>query len=246
MVSLASILGFASVVCWCLLGIPQLIENYHRQDTAGLSLPMFLLWAMGGFLVDAYLLYEHQDISLLIQWNIMAFECVLVCTQIFAYEIFKSTESWYMRWSQAVSVTFIICLFFGGLHVGSWQLYLIVGTETPSIPIIFGSLVPTIILLGGFIPQFIESFRSKDAEAYSTGLSLLDSSGCVLASVALLLDSGPLIALAPYAAVFLFQYCLLGMKYWYRWNKTGQDAVDLGLPVVVVVPIINIVKFEKP
>ena len=99
------VLGYTSVVCWCLIFCPQLIQNYRQHSALGLSSVMFLLWAFSGFATIAYVVYEHGDISLIIQWMMMSLTSLGVVFQIYGYETFKATSSPHLRWAKAALAT---------------------------------------------------------------------------------------------------------------------------------------------
>jgi hypothetical protein len=128
------VLGYISVLCWCLIFCPQLLQNYRQHSAVGLSSTMFLLWAFSGFATIAYVVYEHGDISLIIQWMMMSLTSLGVVFQIYGYETFKATPSPHVRWLKAALATSCWVTVLIGWLIGT--LYLFRAEISPALPVV--------------------------------------------------------------------------------------------------------------
>ena len=144
------VLGYISVLCWCLIFCPQLLQNYRQHSAVGLSSAMFLLWAFSGFATIAYVVYEHGDFSLIIQWMMMSLTSLGVVFQIYGYETFKATSSPRLRWLKAALATSCWVTVLIGWLVGT--LYLFRAEISPALPVVNYTKTHKILLQINRIP----------------------------------------------------------------------------------------------
>ena len=89
--------------------------------------------------------------------------------RILYYSTFK--EDWLLSVSGTVAIFFLLVL-------TTIMLVLIFqATNSQVLIVLFGSVGPSVLLAIGFIPQIVEIYHLKSGDGYSTGLSLLDSTG---------------------------------------------------------------------
>ena len=221
---LSQVLGSLSVVCWSCLFIPQIYDNYKRSSTQGLNLSMCFIWCLSGAACAAYLIYEQESVSLVVQFSLMTFGSLLTMGQIFQYDTFrKDGITDYLKTSL---LTLFLLVFYVALAAALLALFDYTKNET--CVAVLGSIVPSVGFAVGFFPQIYEIIKTKNARGYSAGLSLLDSTGCALASIALLLNGGDPIGIVSYVVIFVFQYVMLLLKLKFPGSTAGKAAVQSG------------------
>jgi hypothetical protein len=99
-----------------------------------------------------------------------------------------------------VIIYWIMCLIFWKIFVATWS---------SPFPLIVGSILPSVGLVVGFIPQVRLILRLKSSQGFSRGLSILDFTGCTISVISLAVDDNvDGVAMLPYAAVII---CQVGM-----------------------------------
>jgi uncharacterized protein with PQ loop repeat len=223
------LLGYASVVCWCLIFCPQLIQNYRQRGAPGLSLSMFLLWAWAGFASAAFVLYQGGDISLVIQWMVMAVTSIGVVFQIYGYEVFSASASPRLRWFKACIATCFWAACSTAWLVGT--LYLFRAEIDPALPLFLGVVLPSVLLAIGFLPQIYEFHKLHSGSAYSSMLACFDISGCIFGMAAWILQGGASDGLVAYIVILVLQIFMLLLKHaWYAASAKGPAGATLGPP----------------
>lgn len=216
----AQTLGMLSVVCWSCLYLPQMYENYLRSSTEGLSKKMLLTWTLSGVACVAYFIYKQAIPALAIQFSMMSFGSLLVVGQIFQYNTFRSAGR--TDYVKTIAATLALLLFFVGFCV--CLLLIFERTKNDIVVAVLGSYLPAFGFALGFVPQIYKTVLTKDGRGYSVGLSLLDSTGCVLATVALFLDGGDRVGCVSYVVIFAFQYFMLLLKCRYPGPLTEVNS----------------------
>lgn len=184
---------------------------------------MFLLWAFMGFATVAYIVYEHGDISLVIQWMMMSGTSLVVVFQIYGYETFKATLSPHLRWAKAALATSCWVAGFIGWLVGA--LYLFRAKINPALPLALGSILPSVMGGLGFFPQIWEFHQLQTGEAYSSMLAFLDISGCIFGMSAWILQGSDTAGLIPYIVIICGQLGMLFLKHvWFACNVSAAKT----------------------
>lgn len=214
-----------SSIFWACLFVPQIIQNYQRSNTDGLSMSMCLLWSLANVCVICYLVFDGQSFVLSIPWLCVTVGAIVTIWQIFGYNTLKNRNySEGKIWFYATLVASLITIFFALLGVAIYELF--AATQSNVVIILFGTVGPSVILALGFVPQIKEIYVTKSGEGYSTRMSFLDSAGCVCGSIALILDDGPLQGLVPFIVIFLLQWFTLALKYYYASLTRPTGSLD--------------------
>jgi hypothetical protein len=190
---------------------------------------------------DGFQVFLDGDVSLIVQWALMSSGSLVCVLQIYAYEKFKHAPSAAQRWGKASLATACWATLCASWFVGS--LYLYRANVSDSLPVLFGSTIPTVVLAAGFFPQIWDFHKAQSGEAYSSGLAVLDSVGCVTASIAWIIDQpDDKVALIPYIVIFVLQMTMLSLKHiWYPRQarqrlplagEFGAPADDSPVPLV--------------
>lgn len=94
---------------------------------------------------------------------------------------------------------------------GSLASYAVCKYTGEILGIIVGSIVPTVLLAAGFLPQIKEIFVLKSTEGFSFGVTCLDIIGCTCALLTVIITSGGFGAALPFVVLLLFQFFLLAL-----------------------------------
>lgn len=95
----------------CIQLVPQIIKNYRRHGTDGLSAVMMFSWAIAGVPFGIYTIAQSLNIPLQIQPNLFVILALICCAQCMYYD-----RDWSLKkciW--AVTATSVI---FGGIEAG--------------------------------------------------------------------------------------------------------------------------------
>lgn len=118
--------------------------------------------------------------------------------------------SWSRRLRSSLVALLGCALTIGGWY-GSWALFETTRDAEGArwVPFTLGSIVSSVLIGAGFVPQLALILRSRSSAGFSVGLSLFDLSSSVAAVVAISLDKASVGALLPFAVIVLLQLLLL-------------------------------------
>jgi len=91
---------------------------------------------------------------------------------------------------------------------GAILSFLICKYTHPILAFLTGSIIPSILLGFGFLPQMKEIFVTKSTEGFSLGVTMLDITGCTCALLTVIITAGGVGHAVPFVVLLLFQ-CLL-------------------------------------
>ncbi len=199
--TVSAMLGYTYFLCWSVSFYPQVISNYQRKSTQGLSPDFCALNVLGFACYTAYnvslffskdlqRVYEqrHHGANITIQTNDVAFAvhalllstCTLI--QVGYYDGFRrqrpSKLVRYFFLGIGVTVGLAAPLSIALWHWATWldYLYLL-------------SYVKILISIFKYIPQVVLNYQRKSTVGWSISGILLDFSGGVLSDLQLVLDS---------------------------------------------------------
>jgi uncharacterized protein with PQ loop repeat len=79
------VLGFLSLGIESTLGIPQLISNYRKQSTEGLSTTLILSWFLGDVFKTFYFVAQSSPMQFILCGTVQIIVDVLIFVQMFTY-----------------------------------------------------------------------------------------------------------------------------------------------------------------
>lgn len=85
------ILGFASAIIESLLGFPQLIQNYSKKSTSGMSVEMVMMWLSGDLFKFFYYIFKEQPIQFYLCGSIQIVVDILILSQVIWYKYSRSS-----------------------------------------------------------------------------------------------------------------------------------------------------------
>lgn len=113
-VILENIFGMLGIVFWSFQLLPQVVDNYKRKSTEGLSYSMFAIWSLCAIGFGAYSVVQELSIPIIIQPQVFGFLSTLCYLQCLYYG--QRT-----RWSMRKTVVGGILMYIGmaGLEVAA-------------------------------------------------------------------------------------------------------------------------------
>ena len=207
-------LGYTYTLAWSISFYPQVLNNYHRQSTEGLSvdfvvLNLFGFCCYGAFNAAFYYVeavqvaYEdrHNGHSNLVQSNDVAFAfhaifiCFVTLFQIFYYSGRQRNQNPSPFVHFIIASLLIICVFYAMLVVatkgnvsdpGCGQSICTYLTWLDFLYML--SFMKLFITITKYIPQVVLNYKRQSTEGWSIWNILLDFMGGVLSTLQLVLD----------------------------------------------------------
>lgn len=78
-------LGFVAVFTESMLGMPQLLKNYAKKSTRGMSVEMVVMWLSGDLFKTLYFILRHVPLQFVICGSIQVTVDILILVQVFWY-----------------------------------------------------------------------------------------------------------------------------------------------------------------
>eukprot|EP00993_Chasmostoma_nieuportense_P003704 NODE_4408_length_793_cov_30.969970_g4249_i0.p1 GENE.NODE_4408_length_793_cov_30.969970_g4249_i0~~NODE_4408_length_793_cov_30.969970_g4249_i0.p1 ORF type:complete len:255 (-),score=69.82 NODE_4408_length_793_cov_30.969970_g4249_i0:28-756(-) len=224
----ATFCGYLSTACFSFLLAPQIILNWKRQSTEGLSLVMIMLWHFADIAWGAYFLYTHQPLALLLQMLFFQLAAIITEAQYVLYSpaltkyftpqktecepLLGSPESDRLRHTLrhlalvvGVGALFTFISVAGTLLLYQWFAI----PATPEwVRAGMGSVFPSVSYVLSFIPQLRLAHSLKSMAGVSLGMVLMDLAGCLLSIFAMSLTHWDTYASVPYFTIIVFQLIL--------------------------------------
>lgn len=205
------ILGYTSATCIVFLMTPQIYHNFKRQSVEGLSLAMVITWHLASILVSGYLIQHDAATPLVIMWTLNALSFVIVEAQFVIYTKINSEPSCVESTAKSCCgalPALVLSLATGVLVLGSWS----VCEYAPYwVAISLGSIVPSVLLGIGFIPQIFEIVSTKSSEGISIGITILDLFGCSCGLATVFISSADFGAAVPFIVLISFQVVMAAL-----------------------------------
>lgn len=106
-----SILFRPTLILRCLQLVPQIIKNYRRHGTDGLSAAMMFSWCISAVPFGIYAISQYLNIPLQLQPQLFLLLALITWAQIMYYD-----RHWSLK--KCLSVVMAICVLFGGIEAG--------------------------------------------------------------------------------------------------------------------------------
>jgi uncharacterized protein with PQ loop repeat len=78
-------LGFVAVLLESLLGIPQLLRNYRKKSTKGMSVEMVIMWLSGDIFKTLYFIFRHAPAQFIACGSVQVVVDLLIIVQVLWY-----------------------------------------------------------------------------------------------------------------------------------------------------------------
>lgn len=78
-------LGFVAVFMESLLGIPQLLRNFKKKSTRGMSVEMVVLWLSGDVFKTLYFIFRQAPTQFIACGSVQVIVDLLIIVQVFWY-----------------------------------------------------------------------------------------------------------------------------------------------------------------
>mmetsp|Transcript_25614 Transcript_25614/g.38264 ORF Transcript_25614/g.38264 Transcript_25614/m.38264 type:complete len:413 (-) Transcript_25614:146-1384(-) len=208
-------LGYTYTLAWSISFYPQVLNNYHRQSTEGLSVDFVVLNLVGFCCYGAFnaafyysetvqKAYEdrHDGHSNLVQSNDVAFAfhaifiCVVTLFQIIYYSLGRQRNQNPSPFVHFMIVSLLtVCVFYALLvvategTVGEPGCESLICTFLTWLDFLYMlSFIKLLITITKYIPQVVLNYNRQSTEGWSIWNILLDFMGGVLSTLQLILD----------------------------------------------------------
>ncbi|KAI8820273.1 uncharacterized protein EV422DRAFT_532246 [Fimicolochytrium jonesii] len=254
----AVVVGYAALVFWSFQLLPQVLKSFRAKSTGGLSATMMFLWAIWTPFFAAYALYSGLKLPLIIQPNLFGFFAAVCFVQVLHYPAERGEEGGQHtseegsdggrkvgRWKKVFGRTWVavgmlgVCLMLlGGAEAGLYYAICAAdeaGTKSGGDFVTAMGIMPTILIIGGFLPQYIDIFRTSIVDGISQPFLLMDILGAVLSLIALGLEPPPFdwLNAGSYLAVGILDVGILVLIRVYTWRKGGRGEKGVVVPEMV-------------
>ncbi|RIA86977.1 PQ loop repeat-domain-containing protein [Glomus cerebriforme] len=178
---LENVFGMIGTVLWSFQLIPQAHKNWRTKSTRGLARTMFLLWTLASVFFGIYAIILNLSIPLLIQPQLFAIIALFVYIQCFYYDSskFKNNKI------KSGILFVIISVLLTGVEVGAVYGIRYANSKDINWPETIIGIIPVVLLIIGFVPQYIEIFQAKRVIGISLIFMALDMSGALFSVLSL-------------------------------------------------------------
>ncbi|KAF9117125.1 hypothetical protein BGX27_003587 [Mortierella sp. AM989] len=219
---LENVFGMLGIIFWSFQLLPQVIENYKKKSTEGLSYSMFFIWIFAGLGFGSYAVAEELSIPIILQPQIFGSLTALCFLQCLYYG--KET-----RWSLKKTIVggIIIFMAMAGIQVGAiyatkyGEDHHVKGTTEAA------GTIPIILVVGGFVPQYIDIYRDKSVVGVSMAFIAADAMGAAFSIISLCFrDSLDILATLTYVMVLVCDLAVFGFYIYYNKLNPSQSRVQ--------------------
>ncbi|KAF9992108.1 hypothetical protein BGZ79_003496 [Entomortierella chlamydospora] len=222
---LENVFGMLGIVFWSLQLLPQVIENYKKKSTEGLSYSMFFIWILAALGFGSYAVAENLSIPIIVQPQIFGMLTALCFLQCLYYG--KRT-----RWSLRNTVIFGILLFvaMAGIQVGA--IYATKYDEDNHVKgtTIAAGVLPIVFVVLGFMPQYADIYKDKSVVGVSMAFIAGDAMGAIFSIISLCFrDTLDILATLTYVMVLICDLAVFGFFLYYnKLNPSLSRVRNLG------------------
>ncbi|KAJ3119705.1 hypothetical protein HK098_005226 [Nowakowskiella sp. JEL0407] len=228
---LIQVFGLSAVFFWTIMLAPQVYLNHKSKSTGTLSLLMMTTFPPWAAIFCGYGIAQNLSIPLIIQGYIVGVFGSIIIAQILYFDP-RPTKSWGVWWCVVAVVG--MCVGIAGGSVGTLYLVKIAReSKDPGVYWIFPALgvIPTILIIASFVPQYIKIFQEKTVEGISFYFIGFDITGSVLSIIVLGLSPPPFdfFQVGSFIAIIALQLGIVGLHFWYTGRYVGvKEEIALG------------------
>ncbi|GBC08188.1 hypothetical protein RclHR1_07960004 [Rhizophagus clarus] len=239
-VVLENVFGIMGTVFWSFQLAPQVHKNWRKKSTKGLAREMILLWIISSVFFGVYAIILGLSIPLVVQPQIFATISLIVYVQCFYYRPTK------FEGSKIKSGTLFVLLMmlFGGVEAGGVYIVRYANTRNVDWVQTFVGIIPVVLLVIGFVPQYIEIYQLKRVIGISLIFMSLDILGGLFSLLSLVFRPPPFDILASftYLSVVTLDLIIVFLYFFLNWyhsrkesviNNSNEEIVNIGNEVVV-------------
>ncbi|KAI9137993.1 hypothetical protein BKA69DRAFT_1031867, partial [Paraphysoderma sedebokerense] len=199
--------------------LQQVYHTYKRKTTFGLNPWIMIIWILSCVGGTAYAILQRLSIFITIQLVFLGIFCAICIAQhlyyAMNYSLLKSA-----LWCIGIVVIYI------GLITACY--FAMVLSNSVILIDIFALSSPILVLVG-FLPQYVTIYKSKTADGLSITFILMDGLGGIFFALSLAFRPGPydVIAAVTGLSVTVCEFVNLGFCVYYRKRNRSEDVVDI-------------------
>ncbi|KAI9227805.1 MAG: hypothetical protein DHS80DRAFT_31392 [Piptocephalis tieghemiana] len=204
-----------SLIFWSIQLVPQAWKNYQQGSTKGFSILLLISWLAEAISFFAYGCSLHLAIPLLLQPQAFALVSVFCFLQYLYYDVaYSRTKCALLGLVMIITIAIIETL--GALFLLHLQDS---SGDVQWISKVFG-IFPTLLILIGYISQYVEIIRSRSAKGLSLLFLALDITGAIAALISLAFHTHPdPEIILNYLATLLPASGLLALAFYHRTQE---------------------------
>ncbi|KAI7878772.1 hypothetical protein K492DRAFT_208768 [Lichtheimia hyalospora FSU 10163] len=215
------VFAYLGLVMWSLQLAPQAYKTYRRKTTDGVSPWMMLIWALSGVFLGNYNIGVNVAVPLIIQPQLFSFIAYICLAQ----ELYYGSPQW-SRW-KAVAMFIFLCIISGGLEIALLFGYWAADRNGNMRALEFFGVLPVVMILIGFLPQYYEIARERRVEGVSHLFLCMDFFGSIFSCISLAFRSEiDALTIVNYAGVALFDLGIFSLYYIFKyWNARKENQL---------------------
>ncbi|KAF9344308.1 hypothetical protein BGX26_004540 [Mortierella sp. AD094] len=222
---LENVFGMLGIIFWSFQLLPQVIENYKKKSTEGLSYSMFFIWILAALGFGSYDVAEKLSIPIIVQPQIFGSLSALCFLQCLYYG--KRT-----RWSLRNIVVFGTLLFVAMAGIQAGAIYATKYGEDNQVKgtTVAAGVIPIVLVVLGFMPQYADIYRDKSVVGVSMAFIAADAMGAVFSIISLCFrDTIDILATLTYVMVLVCDLTVFGFFLYYnKLNPSLSRVQNLG------------------
>ncbi|RUS13310.1 PQ loop repeat-domain-containing protein [Endogone sp. FLAS-F59071] len=227
----SNLFGAGASLFWSFQLVPQAVKNYQTKSTEGLSPAMLITWSIGSIFFFTYGTVQNLPTSLTLEpafFIVFATICWAQCVQ-------YNRGRWQER-MQKLGLTNPVWVWFIAfitmtLIMGISLYLILIGMQAAANQqvdwiINAAGIIPVILYTIGFVPQYIDIYRSRAVRGISRIFILMDMTGSILSIVSLHAPPFDVLASFSYISVFVLDGGILLLSFILP-SSLDSDSTDL-------------------
>ncbi|KAI9207878.1 uncharacterized protein BJ171DRAFT_491888 [Polychytrium aggregatum] len=211
------VFAYLGLVFWSFQLCPQAWSNYRHGAVGVLSSPMMFCWAIWAPFFAGYGMGKPEGrftVGLIVQPNLFCFFALVCFVQCLLYR----RQARVITTQRATVLLALLCVVFGCLEFGMYLIVNWVGIQNPESGVLSAlGLVPTVLIIGGFIPQYITICAQRQVDGISFLFLACDILGGIFSLVSLYFHDGPFdyISAGSYLGVIMLDLGIVVLHHWF-------------------------------
>ncbi|ORX47207.1 hypothetical protein DM01DRAFT_1327221 [Hesseltinella vesiculosa] len=217
------VFGYFGLVLWSFQMAPQAYKNYKKKSTDGVSPWMMLIWVLAGVILGNYNIGLGVAIPLIVQPQLFTLITLICLVQ----ELYYGRGWSWQRSCVAFAVSIVLA---GALEAGLVFAFRRAALDDNQHAIQFFGVLPVVLILLGFMPQYMEIIYHRRVLGISHVFLFMDFFGSVFSTISLAFrPTIDTLSLVNYICIAIFDCGIWTLYYVFRWFPALQKKDDEAL-----------------
>jgi len=184
---------------------------------------MFLLWTSSSLLFGIYVIILELSIPLLIQPQIFGIISFFIYVQCFYYD---SASKFGGNKVKSGGLFILMMMLLAGIEVGAVYGIRYANTRNISWPETVAGIIPVVILIIGYVPQYIKIYQEKRVIGISLIFMGLDILGNFISVLSLIFRPPPfdILAAFKYMLIFTLDSLIVFLYHFLNWYHSRKES----------------------